>query len=251
MVPALNILAGIPGPLALGATICQMLGPATTGLLHRYEGRHLILQLPVTMIGGLLVGLYWGFVFLDWAEGPEVDQILLISYFVLLCSLTLLFSSEWIFATKDRSQRSKGFLSKLQLPPIATFPELKNKQCSLPILGLLATLIGFLSGGMGIGGGVVLVPAFIFLLGISTHEAISAALALTWFSASVATCGHAWQGNVDLRLVCLLLVGGTIGAKIGSILGERWAARRLRGYFTLVVLGAAIMVGIRLFPTLF
>ncbi len=83
--------------------------------------------------------------------------------------------------------------------------------------------------------------------GVQTHRAIAAALAHSWLAGIGATCGHAYHQNIDLGLVCLLLVGGGIGAKVGSLIGERLSGHRLRGYFSLVIAAAILMVVWHLF----
>ncbi|MEK6234935.1 MAG: TSUP family transporter, partial [Planctomycetales bacterium] len=61
MVPALTIFAGVELKVAVGISVCQMLGSSTTGLLHRCDRGQLQLQMPLTMAGGVMVGLWWGF----------------------------------------------------------------------------------------------------------------------------------------------------------------------------------------------
>lgn len=247
MVPTLTILAGVPAEIALGSSICQMLGPATTGLLHRRANKQLQLQMPLTMLGGVLVGLWWGFRFLDAIKESEmqIEQALLTCYFVLLVLLAGVVALDYHISGLHQKKR-RGFLEGWYVPPMGRFEELGGKTCSLTILCLIGVLVGFLSGGLGMGGGIILLPILIYLVGVPTHQTISVALGLAWLTGLVATCGHAYYGHVDLRLVCLLLLGGTIGAKLGSQFNEKIGGRRLRGYFALIVLAVAAMVGFRL-----
>jgi uncharacterized membrane protein YfcA len=134
---------------------------------------------------------------------------------------------------------------------MGSFHDLDGRSFSIPILTTLGTIVGFLNGGMGMGGAIVLIPSLVSLVGVPLHRAITVSLVLTWLGAIGATYGHASVGRVDLSLVSLLLVGGTIGAKIGSEIGGRLGGERLKAYFALVILVVALVVGARLLHLLF
>lgn len=257
-VPALHLLAGVPLHLAIGSTACQLLGPATTGLLYRRKKRALSWHLPLVMFGGTMVGIWLGLQFLEWAkqpgatwtyqgrELPRLEVTLLSVFFVVLASLALLVGLEWYFSPPQPPRIRHGWLEKWRVPPYIRIRELGGRRFSLPILQSLSLAMGFLSMAMGMGGGIVLVPALIYLVGLRTHQAATVVLALSWLMAFVGTIGHALLGNVQLRLVAVLLVGGAVGAQFGSRLAERATGRLLRGWFALLILIVAVLVGWRL-----
>jgi uncharacterized membrane protein YfcA len=92
-------------------------------------------------------------------------------------------------------------------------------------IGLVA---GLLSGLLGIGGGVVMVPAFTELLGLSLKSAIATSLVCVGIFGVPATITHAFLGDIDWRLAALLTIGVVPGARIGASLTIRTAERRLR-----------------------
>lgn len=257
-VPALHLLAGVPLNLAVGSVACQGLGPVTTGLMHRLQMGRLPLKMPLTMLGGTLAGLVLGLRFLEWAKSPnqswtvaghEVPRLefsLLVCYLVLLLLLSGIIAAEWYFTRHLAPRKRRGWLEHWRIAPLASFSEMEGRSVSLPVLAMLGIFVGFLSGGLGMGGAIVLVPALVFLIGVQTHRAISVTLVLFWFNAMGATVGHALHDNIDLPLVCLLLLGGTVGAKIGSQIAERISGRRLRGYLALVIFTSAILIALRL-----
>jgi uncharacterized membrane protein YfcA len=260
-VPALSGLAGIPVEVAIGSAACQVLGPATTGMLHRHEAGVLRWQLPLTMLGGLATGVWLGMRFLDWAKGaagdldtwliqgrqvPRLEVIMLSCYVGLLSILALVVTVEWHLSRRLQPGQRRGWLAGWRLPPLGTFSELDGQSFSLPVVTTLGIVTGFLTGGMGMGGGILMMPALVALVGVPTQKAINATLVVTWLSSVGATLGHALARHIDLTLVCLLLAGGTIGAKVGSRLGERLGGRRLRGYFALLILAVAVWLGWRL-----
>jgi uncharacterized membrane protein YfcA len=87
---------------------------------------------------------------------------------------------------------------------------------------------GLLSGLLGIGGGVIMVPAFIELLALPLKSAIATSLVCVGIFGVPATITHAFLGDVDWRLAILLTAGVVPGARIGASLTIRTAERRLR-----------------------
>ena len=87
---------------------------------------------------------------------------------------------------------------------------------------------GLLSGLLGIGGGVIMVPAFTELLSMSLKSAIATSLACVGIFGVPATITHAFLGDVDWRLAVLLAIGVIPGARVGAALTIRTAERRLR-----------------------
>jgi uncharacterized protein len=95
-----------------------------------------------------------------------------------------------------------------------------------PALAGLAA--GLLSGLLGIGGGVILVPAFTELMGLPLKSAIATSLVCVGVFGLPATVTHALLGDVDWRLAALLTIGVVPGARLGAGLTIRTAERRLR-----------------------
>lgn len=258
MVPALNLLADVPLDVAIGSSACQVLGPATTGVLHRRAAGTLYLQLPLTMLGGTIAGVWLGMQFVTWAgqshemmringrSVPRLETVMMTGYFLLLVFLAAIVAWQTWQHAQHAGRLHRGHWEGVPLPPRGRFEELDGRSFSITILSLLATLVGFLNSGLGMGGGILLIPALISLVGLTPHRAVNVSLALSWLGSIGATWGHALNGRVDLRLVCLLLLGGTLGAKLGSSLADRLGGERLRSWFGLVILLTALVVGAKL-----
>jgi uncharacterized membrane protein YfcA len=102
---------------------------------------------------------------------------------------------------------------------------------------LVGMLVGVLAAIMGVGGGFIMVPAMIYLLGMPTKVVIGTSLFQIIFVTAFTTLMHATTTySVDLILAVLLLVGGVIGAQIGTRLGARMRAEQLRILLSLLVL---------------
>src|SRR5687767_5137031 len=125
-VPALNLLAGVPLDVAIGSAACQVLGPATTGILHRHEAGDLELKMPLVMFGGTGVGLWLGMRFVEWAGDPadvwqlfgrtvpRLESIMMICYFALLLSLATIVSLEWHYRRRRPRASTHGKLESWQ-----------------------------------------------------------------------------------------------------------------------------------------
>ncbi len=97
--------------------------------------------------------------------------------------------------------------------------------------------IGILSAIMGVGGGFMLVPAMIYLLGMPTSVVIGTSLfQVVFVSANVTLLQAVETRSVDIVLVLLLLAGGVAGAQFGAAMGTR-----LRGEETRALLGALVL----------
>lgn len=92
----------------------------------------------------------------------------------------------------------------------------------------IGVVAGLLSGLLGIGGGVIMVPAFTELLGMSLKSAIATSLVCVGIFGVPATITHAFLGDIDWRLAVLLTIGVVPGARVGASLTIRTAERRLR-----------------------
>ncbi len=252
LVPILNSLLGVPMSIAVGSTACYTLGPATTAMLAR-KPRSGFLELPLILGGGLFAGVWTGTRVLAWLQDtaailvldralPAVDLIVLLSYAVLMIGIAVMSLMD-AFSTQPASGvPRRGLLTSISLPPMAEIPDLRPGVYSIPLLAWTGLIVGFLSGFLGMSGGLVLVPAAVYLLGLRVHDATTVTIVIVWLVSIQSTFMHTLQNNVSLHLVAALLLCGTIGANIGSHVGMRWHGSRLKLGFGLMVLAAAAIV---------
>jgi uncharacterized membrane protein YfcA len=101
--------------------------------------------------------------------------------------------------------------------------------------------IGVLSAVMGVGGGFMLVPAMIYLLGIPTSVVIGTSLfQVVFVSANVTLLQAVTTGAVDIVLTLLLLAGGVAGAQFGAAMGSKLRGEETRALLGLLVLSVAM-----------
>jgi uncharacterized protein len=98
-------------------------------------------------------------------------------------------------------------------------------------------LVGILAAVMGVGGGFIMVPAMIYILGMPTKVVIGTSLLQIIFVAGFTTMLHATTNQtVDVLLALLLLIGGVIGAQVGTRIGVKMKAEQLRILLAIMVL---------------
>ena len=255
LVPLLNIVLGIPIELAVGAGPCQVLGPATTSLLAR-RVRKADLRLPLTIAVGLLIGVFGGARLLEAAKrhgkiawnGQSIavaELVVLSLYWGLLVVLGIFFLWE-VRRSQQRRPIPRGWIRRWRLPPYARLPDSEGPPISIPIVAWFAMAVGFLAGLIGTSGGLILLPSLIYLVGLTTHRAVLNTIVIVWIVAAQSTVAHAWHGNINLVLVMALLLGGTIGARLGSITSLRLGGRQLRHRFGWLLIGTAVLIAARL-----
>jgi uncharacterized membrane protein YfcA len=256
LVPVMNILLGIPVEYAVGASACQVLGPATTALLAR-RVKWRSFHFPLTVAGGLFIGVTAGtltFRSLDnldnitlWGQSVEPAQISVLLVYLFVMLGVGLFSIWETKRSKTGHPVSVGWLANWNLPPLVRFREFEGERMSLPIVCWFGAGIGLVSGLLGMSGGLILIPGLVYLLGMKVEKAILPTLAIVWMISFQATVVHAWNGYVDLKLVAALLVGGTFGAQLGARTGQQWGGTKLRERFGWLLLTSAALIAFKLF----
>jgi uncharacterized membrane protein YfcA len=106
---------------------------------------------------------------------------------------------------------------------------------------VIGLTVGILAAIMGVGGGFIMVPAMIYLIGMPTRVVVGTSVFQFLFVTGITAVLHAVQsGTVDVLLALILLVGGVIGAQVGVVLAARLRAEQLRVLLALLVLGVCL-----------
>ena len=109
------------------------------------------------------------------------------------------------------------------------------------LLVLLGIVAGALSGLMGVGGGIILVPALVYLLGMSQHRAQGTSLAILLLPIGVLAVWKYYQaGNVDIRMAGLIILGFVGGAYLGAVMADITSEAMLRRIFAVFLLVVAV-----------
>jgi len=106
----------------------------------------------------------------------------------------------------------------------------------------LGAFSGFLSGLLGIGGGVIMVPALIMLFGIEAHKAVGISVAVIVPTALIATFKHNALGHIDFKIVAVISLTAIIGSYFGAVANNFVSENSLKKVFAVVV----ILIGVNM-----
>ena len=246
--PLLQLIFGIPYPLAIGSSLSYIVGTAAAGTVsHRRRGNvHFKAAglIAIGSLGGVLIGDQI-LQLIHRAFGSHATQVMHGIYIVLLGTIA------WRVAVGQvHEERGDGFIKRLPIGPRVDLGPGRLSGLSVPGLAGVGLLGGILSGALGIGGGVLVVPLLILAVGMTAHQAVGTSLAMTVVAAAVGVVKKGWDGQVDLGIAMSLLVGSAVGAQIGAGLCHRLNARHLQRYFAALVLLVAVSVAAKLISEL-
>ena len=104
---------------------------------------------------------------------------------------------------------------------------------------------------MGVGGGIMMLPSLIYLVGQRTGKAAGTSLLLVWVSSLVAVVRKGVAGQLSLYLFLALLAGGIAGTFVGTKIGLKLSGPNIRFYFVYVVIAAIGLIGYKLYMLTF
>ena len=243
MTPLLFMI-GIPPAVAVATEANQIVASSFSALLAHLRRRTVDFRMGWVLLAGGLVGAAVGVqVFAILRELGQVDLLVRLSYVVFLGVIGALMFVESLGAIRRARRkgphtrtvrRQRGWIHALPL-------KVKFRTSGLYISVLPPIVVGFavgvLAAIMGVGGGFIMVPAMIYLLGMPTKVVIGTSLFQILFVTAFTTLLHATTNyTVDVVLAVLLLLGGVVGAQVGARIGTRLRAEQLRILLAALVL---------------
>ncbi len=250
----LLIFYGIPPAVAVASSATQITGASVSGVMAhgRRDGVDYHMGL-VLVVGGALGAVAGGYAFRALQEIGQIDTVVSLMYVILLGGIGLIMAREAIgqMVAQWRGQPPKA-QARRHHPLIAMLPmRWRFYRSGLYISPLAPLLLGFLTGMMtvlmGVGGGFILVPAMIYILGMSTRVVVGTSLFQILFVTAATTLIHAMTTHaVDMVLAGLLLIGSVTGAQIGARLSQSIKPEYLRLVLAFIVLVVAFRMAIGL-----
>ena len=247
------IFYGIPPAVAVASATTQITGTSVSGVLAHRRRKGVDYRMGAVIIaGGLLGALAGGGIFRVLQELGQIDTAIAILYVVLLGTIGILMGKEAATALDIIKPKAGKARPKRHNPLIASLPfRWRFYQSGLYISPLAPLLLGFLAGMLtvllGVGGGFVMVPAMIYLLGMSAQVVVGTSLLQILAVTAATTIIHATTTkSVDVVLAALLLTGSVIGAQVGARLAQRVKPELLRMFLAIVILAVAVRMAIGL-----
>jgi len=250
----LLIVYGIPPTVAAASAASQVTGASVSGVFaHVRRGGVDFKMGGVLVAGGIVGSLLGAWVFRLLQRLGQIDTVIAVVYVVMLGSIGGLMTRE-AAAAIWRARRGIAVPAgrRRHHPLVASLPFRTRFYTSGLYISPLAPLLlgmgtGVLTVLLGIGGGFILVPAMIYLLGMAAGAVVGTSLFQTLFVTAAATLVHATTTRaVDIVLAGLLLVGSVTGAQIGARVAVRARPEWLRLALGLIVLavGTRVLLGL-------
>ena len=241
MTPLL-IFIGVPAPVAVATEANQIVASSASGILAHMRRRNVDFKMGAVLLVGGLGGSYLGvWLFGVLRDIGQIDLMIRLSFVVFLGVIGAIMLTESSRALLRRGR--KGARTKLhQHTFLHGLPfKMRFRTSRLYISALLPLALGFAVGMLaaliGVGGGFLMIPAMIYLLGMPTAVVVGTSLFQILFVTANVTFFQALNNQtVDITLALLLLVGAVIGAQFGARFGARLRGEQLRGLLALMVL---------------
>jgi len=253
MTPLL-IFIGIPPAVAVATEANQIVASSVSGVLAHWKRGNVDFKMGAALLFGGVIGSSLGVVLFTFLRDlGQLDLVIKLSYVVFLGIIGFLMLVESINAMRR---------SKNQAPPkrrthnwMHGLPfKMRFRRSRLYISALMpisiGVLVGLLAAIMGVGGGFVMVPAMIYLLGMPTAVVVGTSLfQIIFVTANVTVLQAVNTQTVDVVLALLLLAGGVVGAQFGARVGVHLKGEQLRGLLALMVLAVCAKISYDLIVT--
>ena len=252
MTPLLFFI-GIPPAVAVASEANQILGASFSGAIAHFRRKNVDIKMGFLLILGGIIGSIFGVeLFRIFKNLGQLELIIKVCYVLFLGIIGIIMFFESLRALNYKSKnikvRKTRHHSWVQGLPL----KMRFRTSNLYISSIPAVFIGFfvgiLASIMGIGGGFIIVPAMIYILGMPTKVVVGTSLFQIIFVTGVTTYLHAVKNfSVDIILSFLLLIGGVIGAQFGVRIGLRLKAEQLRILLAILVLAMCLKITLELF----
>ncbi|MDF8332718.1 sulfite exporter TauE/SafE family protein [Novosphingobium cyanobacteriorum] len=250
----LLIFYGVPPTVAAASAASQVTGASVSGAFAHARRGGIDYQMGAVLVAGGVIGTGLGALLFRLLQAlGQIDTVINILYVVLLGGIGGLMAQESLTALRAHRRGVPVPARKRRHHPlIASLPfRYRFYRSGLYISPLapllLGTATGILTMLMGIGGGFILVPAMLYILGMGAGVVVGTSLFQILFVTMATTMMHALTTRaVDIVLAVLLLIGSVSGAQVGAQFAQKARPEQLRLILAAIVLGVAVRMALGL-----
>jgi len=258
MTPLL-IFLGIPPAVAVGTEAPHVLASSVSGVIAHWRRKNVDFKMGFfLMIGGVVGSTVGVNLFKILRIFGQIDIVIQMLFLIFLGFIGFSMAFESAKTTITKYRTTSSIRTKLHqhswihgLPFKLRFHRSKLYISAIPPI-VIGFFVGVLSAMMGVGGGFIIIPAMVYILGMSTNVVVGTSLFQIIFVTANSTFFQSYLNQtVDIVLASLMILGGVIGAQIGARLGTKLKAEYLRGILAILVLAvcAKIFTDLTLTPT--
>jgi len=246
----LLIFYGIPPTVAAASASTQVTGASVSGVFAHSKRKGVDYKLGgVTVVGGIVGAGIGAILFRFLQSVGQIDVVISVLYVVMLGTIGSLMAKEAWESINPNEQLSEKAAPKRRHHPLVTALPLRWRfyRSGLYISPLapliLGVLVGILTMLMGVGGGFILVPAMLYILGMSANVVVGTSLFNILFVTMATTMMHALTTQaIDIVLAAFLLIGSVTGAQMGTQIAQKVKPEWLR----LILAGIVLLVALRM-----
>lgn len=250
------IFLGVPPAVAVATQANNLVASSTSGTIGHLRRGNVDIKMGLVMLAGGTLGSFIGIgVFKLLQALGQISFTISLLYIVLLGSVGSLMLFERIFSSfKTKRMRDEFNAFKVSRFAQSLPYKMRFSRSRLYLSALIPGGIGFCGGILaailGIGGGFLLVPAMIYILGMSPLLAAGTSLFQIMFTTSISTVMHATLNqSVDIVLAAILMLGGVIGSQFGVFIGRKMRPDHARLVLAVLLLTVSIKLIFDLFGT--
>ncbi|WP_323005727.1 sulfite exporter TauE/SafE family protein [Pseudorhodobacter sp.] len=256
IITPLLFFMGIPPAVAVATGANLVVASSVSGVLAQLKRKAVDFRMGLVLLAGGLIGSALGIWVFSWLTTlGQIDLFVQLCYVLFLGLVGAMMFKESLGALLRARKagapvrRAHVHYSVHKLPLKMKFRASGLYISVIPPV-LAGAAVGFLSAIMGVGGGFIMVPAMIYLLGMPTKVVVGTSLFQIIFVTAFTTVMHAVASQtVDMVLALLLIIGGVIGAQVGSKIGLMLRAEQLRILLALMVLAVCLRIALGLLLT--
>jgi uncharacterized membrane protein YfcA len=243
MTPLL-IFLGIPPVVAVGSEAPHVLASSVSGVIAHWRKKNVDFKMGFFLLSGGVIGSTVGVnLFKLLKTYGQIDIVIQFLFIIFLGFIGMTMAFESAKTTIKNYRTTSAIRTKLHqhswihgLPFKLRFHRSKLYISAIPPI-LIGFFVGVLSAMMGVGGGFIMIPAMVYILGMSTNVVVGTSLFQIIFVTANSTFFQSYLNQtVDIVLSALMILGGVIGAQIGVRLGSQLKAEYLRGILAILVL---------------
>ncbi len=243
MTPLL-IFLGIPPVVAVGSEAPHVLASSVSGVIAHWRKKNVDFKMGFFLLLGGLVGSTLGVnIFKLLKTYGQIDIVIQFLFLIFLGFIGISMAFESAKTSIKNYRTTSSIRTKLHqhswihgLPFKLRFHRSKLYISAIPPI-IIGFFVGVLSAMMGVGGGFIMIPAMVYILGMSTNVVVGTSLFQIIFVTANSTFFQSYLNqSVDVVLSALMILGGVIGAQIGVRIGSKLKAEYLRGILAIIVL---------------
>ncbi len=244
---------GIPPAVAVASAATQIAGSSFSAFLAHLRRRTVDIKMGMVLLAGGFVGSAIGVqIFTILRRSGQFEVAVSLLYVLLLGTVGALMLQESVRALRRRNDPNAALVPRKRhtwahgLPLKMRFRASQLYVSAIPPF-VIGALVGVLAAVMGVGGGFIMVPAMIYLIGMPTRVVVGTSVFQFLFVTGFTTLLHAVQSQtVDVMLALILLIGGVIGAQVGVSAATRLKPEQLRILLALMVLAVGVRLAMEL-----